>query len=383
MLGSRDSGWRNPLEGATFTRLTDFEGAEEDAAISPDGNFVSFLSVRDGPGDVWILQIASGQFLNLTQGKFPNLLNTQHRVLGFTPDGSQVTMLTNTSDGKHGISIVPTIGGPIRFFMEDRNDPQWTPDGNRLLYFRLDGTREPVYVADRDGGNARQVFPGAPGVHNHFMAWSPTGRYVYFVRSTLNIFENDIWRAPATGGEPERVTNHNAFVAYPRLLDERTLLYIATDENAAGTWLYAMDLERREDYRLSMGIEQYSSIAASAPGPGRPRRLVAAVSNPVSSLWSIPITTSIASESAASAFVVPSAQVSFPRFGPDYLLYLSARELAERPVEASGRLSNRTVEGQRGRSFGRALSLLRWPANRDRGVETGPRQAARHDFRWR
>jgi TolB protein len=53
------------------------------------------------------------------------------------------------------------------------------------------------------------------------------------------------------------------------------------------------------------------------------------VSRPVGSLWSIPIATSEAPESAASLFAVPSAQVSFPRFGPDYLLYLSARELAD------------------------------------------------------
>jgi len=64
-------GWRNPLEGASFNRLTDFEGDEDDAVLSPDGNFVSFLSDRDGTHDVWVLQIASGQFLNLTKGKFP------------------------------------------------------------------------------------------------------------------------------------------------------------------------------------------------------------------------------------------------------------------------------------------------------------------------
>jgi serine/threonine protein kinase len=34
----------NPLANATFTRLTDYEGAELDAAISPDGKFVAFLS---------------------------------------------------------------------------------------------------------------------------------------------------------------------------------------------------------------------------------------------------------------------------------------------------------------------------------------------------
>ncbi len=37
----------------------------------------------------------------------------------------------------------------------------------------------------------------------------------------------------------------------------------------------------------------------------------------------------MAPESAASVIPVPSAQVSSPRFGPGYLLYLSSRELAD------------------------------------------------------
>jgi serine/threonine protein kinase len=328
VFGSSGTGWRNPLEGATFTRLTDFEGLETDAVISPDGNFVAFLSDRDGPLDVWVLQIASGQFLNLTKGTFP-IFSTQVRVLGFSADGSHVTIMTNRGGGKLGTSIVPSIGGAIRLFLDGRIDPQWSADGSRLLFFSLIQNRDVIYVADRDGANPREVFPENPGGHNHYVAWSPSGRYVYSSRSTRNVQETDIWRAPAAGGAPERITSHNAFVAYPTPLDERTLLYIATGETGAGTWLYAMDLERREEHRLSVGIEQYFSIAASAPAPGRRRRMVASVSNPTSSLWSMPIGNSVAHESAASAFRVPSAQVSSPRFGPDYLLYLSSRELAD------------------------------------------------------
>src|SRR5437867_5393518 len=132
-----DSVWRNPLEGAMFTRLTDFEGAEEDAIISPDGNFVAFLSSRGGQNDVWVLQIASGQFLNLTQGKF-DVLNTQIRVLGFNPDGSQITIMTTGTPGKSATGIVPTIGGTPRMFLEGGLDPQWSPDGRRLFILQLD-----------------------------------------------------------------------------------------------------------------------------------------------------------------------------------------------------------------------------------------------------
>ena len=329
VLGGRQSGWRNPLEGATFTRLTDFEGVEADGVISSDGNFVAFISDRDGPMDVWVLQLGSGQFLNLTKGKL-NLLSTQARILGFSPDGSHVTVMTRRANaGDVGTSIIPTIGGPTRLLLDRGIGPQWSSDGSRLAFITLEQNRDVVYVADRDGANPRHVWPEKPGEHNHFLAWSPSGRYVYSSRSAQNVQEFDIWRAPAEGGEPERITHHNGWVAYPTLLDERTLLYTATDENGTGAWLYAMDLERREEHRLSVGIEQYSSIAVSAPAPGRRRRLVVTLSNPTGSLWSVPIGTSVAPESAATVFSVPSAQVSSPRFGPDYLLYLSSRELAD------------------------------------------------------
>ena len=57
----------NPLEKAHFTRLTDYESV--DAAISPDGRFVAFVSDHDGPYDVWLTQVGSGRLINLTQGK--------------------------------------------------------------------------------------------------------------------------------------------------------------------------------------------------------------------------------------------------------------------------------------------------------------------------
>ena len=283
ILTNQQSDWRNPLDGATFTRLTDFEGLEADAVISLDGNFVAFLSDRSGALDVWVLQLGSGQFLNLTNGKLASVYNSQIRVLGFTADSSHVTVMTRrTNITDIGTSIIPTIGGISRLVMEGRVDPQWSPDGKRLLFFSVVQNKDVMYVAAADGSNAMELFPVAPGEHNHFVAWSPSGRSVYSVRSTRSIEETDIWRAPATGGQPERVTNHNTWTAYPTPLDERTLLYIATDESHAGTWLYAMDLEQRQQHRLSVGIEQYSSIAASPPVAGRPRRLVATVSNPVS-----------------------------------------------------------------------------------------------------
>ena len=67
--------WRNPLEGATVTKLTDFEGAEHHAAISRDGKFVTFLSDHDGAWNAWLSQVGTGVSYNLTNGSVPELRN--------------------------------------------------------------------------------------------------------------------------------------------------------------------------------------------------------------------------------------------------------------------------------------------------------------------
>jgi Tol biopolymer transport system component len=87
-----------------------------------------------------------------------------------------------------------------------------------------------------------------------------------------------------------------------------------------------MDVQRRAPHRVSTAVEHYLSIAGSAGVAGQPRRLVATVSNPVVSLWSVPLGGAIVEEGAASRLTLPTARAAAPRFGPDSsLLYLASR----------------------------------------------------------
>lgn len=80
--------WRSPIADARFQTITNFDGMEQAAAISRDGQFVAFLSDRDGQMDLWVTQVGSGQLHNLTRGSAPELVdNPSIRTLGFSPDG--------------------------------------------------------------------------------------------------------------------------------------------------------------------------------------------------------------------------------------------------------------------------------------------------------
>ncbi|MEX0880233.1 MAG: protein kinase [Thermoanaerobaculia bacterium] len=319
-LRQRDYFWKNPLAGARFTRFTDWQGSELGAAISSDGKFVAFVSDRGGSFDAWVGQVGGGEFLNLTKGQAPSLAGRRTRDLGFSGDGAQVSLPRMQKDGKLVDSwLVPTMGGLPRPFLKNAVEPVWSPDRTRLLFHSVD-PGDPIFIADHNGGSPREIFKEKPGIHNHFPTWSPDGRYVYFVhgRPPNN---SDLWRIASAGGAAERLTHHDSRVTYPAMLDDRTLIYLATREDGSGSGLYAMDVERRIPHAMTSGVEEYQSVSASADG----RRLAATVANPLRNLWMAPITDHVVDESGVSHFELPTRSAAAPRFAPDYLLYLSSK----------------------------------------------------------
>ena len=96
------------------SKLTDFEGIEQAAAISRDGRFVAFQSDREGRMDVWLTQVGTGQFSNLTRGSVPELVNPSVRTLGFSPDGTLVTFWARKRSGSGPSGDLHLVGGAPR-----------------------------------------------------------------------------------------------------------------------------------------------------------------------------------------------------------------------------------------------------------------------------
>jgi Tol biopolymer transport system component len=325
---------QNPFANARFTRLTDFEGTENAAAISRDGRFVAFLSDREGPLDVWLTQIGTGQFHNLTKGTLSELVNPDIRVLGFSPDGALVLVWVRRQRpaGKPDISIwaIPTLGGEPRLYLEGAAEAEWSHDGSRLVY-HTPAPGDPMFLRDKDSAVARKIFGAREGIHNHYQVWSPDDQSIYFVHGPVPN-ENDIWRIRPDDGALERMSSHDTRVSYLTFVDPRTLMYLATDADGGGPWLFALDPQRRQSRRISFGVERYTSLAASADG----RRLVATVTNPRRTLWRVPIGQALPEAKDATRVTVPIAAGRAPRVAPGYLLYVSSRGDADTIWKLSG-----------------------------------------------
>jgi DNA-binding winged helix-turn-helix (wHTH) protein/Tol biopolymer transport system component len=311
--------WRDPLVGADFTRVTDFIGAEEHAAISRDGRFVAFVSDRDGAWDVFVGQIGSGHFQNLTRASIPELRNPFVRMLDFSVSGAEVWIWAK-APGPNGLTeqswSVPVVGGNLRPGRTAVAELAWSWDGKHVVYHPA-VSGDPLFVASSDGSDrGKQIYIAPPGIHCHFPVWSRDGKTIYFVRGFVPD-EMDIWRIAATGGEPERLTSHNSRVSFPTLLNEQTLLYLATSTDGSGPWIHALDLEHRTTHRVKAASNAYTSLAATPDG----RRLIATEPHPTASLWSLRLTNGIAGSGDITPIPIRTQRGVAPRFGSGSLLY--------------------------------------------------------------
>jgi Tol biopolymer transport system component len=321
-LERADYFWRSPLAGARFQAVTDWDGAAQAAALSRDGQFIAFLSDRDGQMDVWITQVGSGQFHNLTRGSAPELVNPSIRLLGFSPDGSLVTFWVRrqgqSDETNIGIWAVPTLGGQPRPYLEGAAELDWAPDRSRVVYHTTD-SGDPLFVSSltRSPGE-KPIFAAPAGLHCHFPLWAPDSAFIYFEEGSLPDDLN-IWRIRPNGGASEQITTQSG-VTYPVLLDRRTLLYLATDSDGSGPWLYSMDVAHRIPHRLAIGPDRYTSLSASADG----RRLTLTLANLKTTIWEMRLPDSSAKASAPGRIVPTINTGRSPRLGPGYLLYIAS-----------------------------------------------------------
>jgi len=114
--------------------------------------------------------------------------------------------------------------------------PDYSPDGQRIAFeSRRNGESNEIWVAGADGSNATQLTHG-PGLWQGSPRWSPDARTIAF-DSQGDDGSWDIWTIDSSGGPPRRFTTDPANDNLPNWSrDGRYIYWVSTRGGARGIW---------------------------------------------------------------------------------------------------------------------------------------------------
>ena len=314
--------------GVTVRPFNNLPGDQRDVAMSPKGDLIAYRQHGEKASEVWLADTKTTRPEKLTEEK--DDLQLPVRSQGFNADGSEVWLAGGVDRRLRRVRACRRPEAP-RFSWG--HWPLTSPGHRRATESSITLAKQgdPIYVADADGENGRVIARAEEDVHQHYQAWSPDERWIYFVRGVQATYQWDLYRVAVDnkGGEPERLTNHDSEVGYPTPIDLRTILYVAKDQDGSGPWLWALDVEQKRPRRIiEGGLDRYTSLAASAGAS----TLVATAARPTASLWSVPILDRLVEEKDVKPFPLPSdkapppiTRALMPRFGREALFFLSSR----------------------------------------------------------
>jgi TolB protein len=191
-----------------FNKYTIMESADPimSPAWSPDSRQLAYVSFEDNRSSIWVQTLRTGNRFRVSSEPGIN------GAPSFSPDGRK---------------LVITLGGV------DGNPDIYVLDVNSRRKTRLTTHR----AIDTEG------------------SWSPDGQHIYFTSDRSG--GPQIYRVPASGGTPERVTFEGSYNARPRLSPDGRKLAMVTNDR--GNFRIAvMDLERKGLLVLSRGRQDES-----------------------------------------------------------------------------------------------------------------------------
>jgi Tol biopolymer transport system component len=175
--------WIHDVTRGSKTRLTSHPASEHDARWTPQGNMMTFTSLRDGTADIFI-QSADGS------GEPKALVATPLNDSGsdWSDDGKYMIYSTcsrgqcdvsclKRKDGYQDFEASPFIQGPFDEFEAD-----FSPDGRFVAYTANDSGRNQIYVRRFSDGTGKTLVSMRGGTQPR---WRKDGKELFYVEDVI------------------------------------------------------------------------------------------------------------------------------------------------------------------------------------------------------
>jgi Tol biopolymer transport system component/DNA-binding winged helix-turn-helix (wHTH) protein len=230
VLYARQGLWTVPVAGRRVATLVPTPGYRPGAfSVSRDGVRLAFAS---GSWDLDIWQIpgpASGSRQRQEPAHERALIATTNIDTNpqYSPDGKRI-VFTSLRSGKLQIWVADADGSnAIQVTQSEawNGSPRWSPDGRYIAYDAVERGKGDIYVIPAGGGPARRVTP--EDSHEDVPSWSRDGRWIYFESDRTGEFE--LWKTEFPSGSTVKVTSNGG---------------VAASESPDGQWIYYGKRER-------------------------------------------------------------------------------------------------------------------------------------------
>ncbi len=203
-------------KSSAFIALEQNLSAADLAEYSLDGQWVAWLNASDG--SLWRSRIDGSQRIELTT---PPL---RIFTMKWSPDNKRLALMAEEPGMPWKLYLIDAEGGkPIPLLNEDLNeaDPDWSPDGQSILFGRLPSrmdSRQPkaIYLLNLQTRKVTEI-PGSTGLFSPRL--SPDGRFIAAIRldqRALLLFDRaqERWTTLATHGVGDPAWSHDSRALY-------------------------------------------------------------------------------------------------------------------------------------------------------------------------
>jgi Tol biopolymer transport system component len=217
-------------DGSGLRRLTRNAVPDGNAAWSPDGRKVAFLSRRDGTGaDVFVINADGSDQRNLTRkpgNEVAPAWSPDGRAIVFSavPPGQPLWVGgSRSASGPYRDVYVMNADGSDQRNLTHTTDAEewaagWSPDGRTIAFAAYDGQSNRIFVINADGSGKRALTHEL--TPETFMSWSPDGRKIGFFDAGISVVNTD-------GSGLRRLARNVAFQGGPSWSpDGRKLIFV-------------------------------------------------------------------------------------------------------------------------------------------------------------